>query len=568
MVELITVLVVALLVIAAAAITAPKLRIAAPLLLVLVGIAVSLAPWPGDVVIEPEWILEGLLPPLLYASGVAMPTMNFRREFRAISSMSVLLVVASALLLGLLFAWLIPGIGFVWGVALGAIISPTDAVATSIIKGTRVPGRVLVLLDGESLLNDATALVVLRTAVVATAAAFSFWGALGTFAYSVAVAVAVGVAVGLGNLAVRRRVGDSTVNTILSFTVPFVASVPAELLGGSGLVAAVVAGLVTGIRAPRVLPARHRISDAQNWASVELVLEGLIFLGMGLQLSTVLREVEHEHAGVGPAIGIAAIALLATLLIRAGYVAPLLFGLGRRTKQWEVVRPRAEDWRDRLASGEPIPGIDRDGLAGPRDLARTASGEPAPIRRDRDRRARRANPRDLARLTTRVRRMLADIQYFLDQPLGPREGVVVVWAGMRGAVTVTAAQTLPAETPQRALLVFVAFAVATMSLLVQGGTIGLVVARLFPAGDEAERVREEIEQRGQVLALLDQVEQSATRSEGQSEKRYRLAVLTAQRDALLDARDDGTVDADTLTTALTGLDVKQMALELSGGSDG
>ncbi len=540
--EFIAVLVVALLVIAAAAVTAPKLRIAAPLLLVLVGIGVSLAPWPSDIVIEPDWILEGLLPPLLYASGVAMPTMNFRREFRAISSLSVLLVVVSAVLLGLLFAWLLPGVDFVWGVALGAIISPTDAVATAIIKGTGVPSRVLVMLDGESLLNDATALVVLRTAVVATAAGFSFWGALGTFAYSVAVAIAVGVAVGFGNLAVRRRVGDPTVNTILSFTVPFVASVPTELLGGSGLVAAVVAGLVTGIRAPRVLPPRHRISDAQNWASVELVLEGLIFLGMGLQLSAVLHEVQQEHTGVGPAVGMAAIALLATLLIRAGYVAPLLVGLRRRARRWQQVQPRAEDWQQRLADGEPLP-----------------------ARRGRDG---SSHPREVERVATRVRRMLADIDYFLRQPLGAREGVIVVWAGMRGAVTVAAAQTLPEDTPQRALLVFVAFGVATMSLLVQGGTVGLLVARLFPAGDGQDRARQATQERAQVLALLDQVEKATPREDEQSEKRHRLAILTAQRDALLDARDDGTLDADTLTAALTNLDAKQIALESSGGPDG
>ncbi len=541
MLEFIAVLVIALVVIAAAAVAAPKLRVAAPLLLVLVGIGLSLAPWPPTVEIEPDWILDGLLPPLLYASGVAMPTMNFRREFRAISSLSVVLVVVSALVLGLLFAWLIPGIGFVWGVALGAIISPTDAVATAIIKGTRVPGRVLVMLDGESLLNDATALVVLRTAVVATAAGFSLWGALGTFAYSVVLAVALGGLVGWANLAVRRRIGDATVNTILSFTVPFVASVPTELLGGSGLVAAVVAGLVTGIRAPRVLPPQHRISDAQNWASIELVLEGLIFLGMGLQLSTVLHEVEHEHIGVGPAIGLAAIALLVTLLVRAGYVAPLLLGLGRRTKRIEQARPRAEHWRDRLASGEPLPPRGRRGTW---------------------------NPRDLERLATRIRRSLADIQYFLDQPLGPREGVVVVWAGMRGAVTVAAAQTLPDDTPQRALLVFVAFAVATMSLLVQGGTVGLLVTALFPPGDPGEQLRQAAQAREQVLTLLDDVERATPRADDQSDKRHRLAILTAQREALLDARDDGVLDTETLAAALSGLDVKQMALELSGGPDG
>ena len=93
-------------------------------------------------------------------------------------------------MLGLFFMLVIPGLGFAWGVALGAIVSPTDAVATSIIKQTSVSKRVVAILDGESLLNDATALVLLRTAIVATAASFSFWGAVGTFAYSVVVAVA------------------------------------------------------------------------------------------------------------------------------------------------------------------------------------------------------------------------------------------------------------------------------------------------------------------------------------------------------------------------------------------
>jgi len=251
--ELLVVIVSGLLVIAAATVFGPRLGVAAPLVLVAIGVAASFLPAFGSVEIEPEWILEGVLPPLLYSSAVSMPTMNFRREFGAISGLSVVLVVASSLVLGLFFALVIPGIGFAWGVALGAIVSPTDAVATSIIKQTSVSKRVVAMLDGESLLNDATALVILRTAIVATAASFSFWGALGTFAYSVVVAVLVGLAVGWLNLVVRKRVTDATVNTVISFTVPFVAAVPAEALGASGLVAAVVAGLVTGFRAPREL---------------------------------------------------------------------------------------------------------------------------------------------------------------------------------------------------------------------------------------------------------------------------------------------------------------------------
>ena len=317
-------MVTAFVVIAAATVVGPRLGIASPLVLVAIGVAASFLPVFESVHIEPEWILEGVLPPLLYSAAVSMPAMNFRREFGAISGLSVLLVVASALVLGLFFMLAIPELGFAWGVALGAIVSPTDAVATSIVKQTSVSKRVVAILEGESLLNDATALVLLRTAIAATAASFSFWGAVGTFAYSVVVALVIGWVVGRLNLAVRRRVTDPTVNTLISFTVPFVASVPAEILGASGLVAAVVAGLVTGIRAPRELSPQNRLSDAQNWRTVELVLEGAVFLTMGLQLKSVVTSVEQDHAGVGTAVLIAAGAFVLTVLVRAAYVAPLL----------------------------------------------------------------------------------------------------------------------------------------------------------------------------------------------------------------------------------------------------
>ncbi|RKT55766.1 cation:proton antiporter [Saccharothrix australiensis] len=534
MLEVVAVSVLALVVIAAAAALAPKAGLPAPLVLVLVGITVAVAPVLEDVEVDPEWILQGLLPPLLYASAVSMPAMNFRREFRAISGLSVLLVVASALVLGALFSWLAPGVGFVWGVALGAIVSPTDAVATSIIKRTGIPHRALVILDGESLLNDATALVLLRTAVVATAAGFSFWGAVGTFAYAIVVAVVVGGVVGWANLAVRRRVPDATVNTILSFTVPFVAAVPAELLGSSGLVAAVVAGLITGSRAPRVLPPRHRMSDAQNWASVELVLEGVVFLAMGLQLSTILSEVQRERTGLGTAIWIAVGALVVVLLVRAAYVAPLLWALRRRAARGQALQPRIAAVGRRLEAGEPV------------------------LRRHTH-----ATPRDLQRFATRVRRSLADIDYLLRQPLGVREGVVVVWAGMRGAVTVAAAQTLPEDTPHRPLLVFVAFTVATASLLVQGGTVGFLVERLFPPGppDETDRAEQDAERR-QIRALLDEAARTTPRRAGSSDDEHHLAVLNAQRAALLDTRDEGTFDAETLSAALRDLDARQITLEL------
>ncbi|WP_144761020.1 sodium:proton antiporter [Curtobacterium sp. 9128] len=565
MTELLVVGVLALLVIAAAAVVGPRVGVAAPLVLVAVGIVASLVPWIPNAEIDPEWILAGVLPPLLYSSAVSMPAMNFRREFGAISGLSVVLVVASSLVLGVFFAWVIPGLGLAWGIALGAIVSPTDAVATSIVKQTSVSRRVIAILDGESLLNDATALVLLRSAIAAGAASFSFWGAVGDFAYAVAVAVAIGGVVGWLNLRVRSHVPNPAVNTALSFAVPFVASVPAEAIGASGLVAAVVAGLVTGIRAPRVLPPNHRLSDAQNWGTVEFVLEGAVFLVMGLELASIVADVQADHAGVLPALLIAVGALLLTVLVRAAYVAPLLFGLSRGARRGQRLQGRLEEYQE----------ADDDAAA--RALQDHRFGRRTP------------SERDLQRFGTRVRRMLADIRYFRKAPMGWREGTAVVWAGMRGAVTVAAAQTLPEHTPERSLLVLVAFAVAGLSLLVQGGTIGPLLRRISPP--RADTTSDDGEERGRLMAVMrsaaeavrtDDVDRLTprTREELQAadpaelrawfgrEKTRRLQVLDAQRAALLDARDDGVFDAEVLESVLRNLDAEQIALELRGDAAG
>lgn len=543
MVELLIGGVISFVVIAAASAGGPRLGVAAPLILVTVGIVASLVPFVPNVEIDPEWVIEGLLPPLLYSSAVSMPAMNFRRNFGAIGGLSVVLVVVTAVVLGLFFSWVIPGLSLAWGIALGAVISPTDAVATSIIRRAGVPPRVLAILDGESLLNDATALVLLRTAIAATAAAFSFGAAVGTFALSVVVAVIVGSAVGWLNLVVRQRVHDAAVNTVLSFTVPFVASVPAELLGGSGLVAAVVAGIVTGFRAPRMLSPQHRLSDAQVWRTVEVLLEGFVFLTMGLQLSEILGEVQREHVGIGTALLIATVALAIGLVIRAGYVSLLLAGLARRARRRAAWHPHIRRKHEELA-GRQAPAGDAD-ASGPRWISEERRAE---------------------RLATRVRRSMSDLEYFMAQPLGLREGFVVVWAGMRGAITVAAVQTLPSDTSHRALLVLVAFGVATLSLLVQGATVGPITRRLLASKAAATEADERAE-RAAVHELLREVSAATPRPASQSGKQHRIDVLNAQRGAILDARDDGTFDAEVLQVALSNIDAAQIALEMRGGPD-
>ena len=524
--EVLIVAVAGLLAVAGAAAIAPRLRIAAPLILVVLGIGISVLPFVPDIEIDPEWILAGVLPPLLYSAAVAMPAMNFRREFTAIRGLAVALVVLSAVVLGVFFSWAIPGLDIWWGIALGAIVSPTDAVATSIVRRVGVSGRVSSVLAGESLLNDATALVLLRSAIAGTAATMTMRHIAFDFVYAVAVALFFGVVVGRLNLWIRSKVADSTVNTIISFTVPFLASIPAELLDASGLVAAVVAGLVTGHGAPRVLPPRHRQSDTQSWHTVELVLEGAIFLLMGLELSAIVGDVGETHTGLGTAAAVAAGALVLVLVVRAAYIAPLLVALARGTR---------------------------------RRTGRKASSK-------------------LAQQSPEVRRRVrADIDYFRAAPLGWRDGAVLVWAGMRGAVTLAAAQTLPSDTPDRSLLVLVAFLVAAASLLIQGGTLGAFVRWVRPTEPEDDPWRAAaltdllIEVRDDVLAATPAEEREPVEPGPLVAGHISLSpalsrrVLDAQRHALLDARDDGLYDAELLEAALVRLDAAQISIELRDG---
>jgi len=558
-VEPLIVIVLGLLGIAAAAAVAPRIGVAAPLLLVLSGIAVSLLPVVPPVHVEPEWVLAGVLPPLLYSAAVSMPAMDFRREFRAIGGLSVVLVVVSALVIGWSATLLVPGLPFAWGVALGAVVSPTDAVATSIVARLGVSPRVVAVLEGEGLLNDATALVLLRTAVAGAAASVSLGGVLGEFLFAVVGAAAIGFAVGHLDLLVRSRVRDATVNTVLSFTVPFLASLPAEEVGASGLVAAVVAGLVTGHGAPRVLSPQHRLSDAQNWRTVELVLEGAVFLATGLQLVTVVQDVRADHAGIGTAVAVAAAALALSVVVRAAYVAPLLAGLQRRARRGGAQRERIVLMQDQLTDpATAATAFDRPG-ARPRRRPTPSAGQ-------------------LERMRTRVRRLVADIDFFLAAPLGWRDGAVVVWAGMRGAVTVAAAQTIPEDAPSRSLLVLVAFLVAIASLLLQGGTLPRLVRVLGAAPGEPGRAA--ADERTALHELLERTAAEATaahraaaddRAPGAAdddEKALGVAVVTAQRLALLDARDDGTYSAGALNAALAVLDAEQISLELRGAPAG
>lgn len=530
--------------IAVASVIAPRIGTAAPLVLLAAGIVVSVLPFTPDYEIDPELILAGLLPPLLYSAAVNMPAMDFRRDFRAISGLSVLLVVISALTLGGVFTWLIDDLDYPLAVALGAIVSPTDAVATSIVRRLGVSSRIVTILEGESMLNDATALVLLRSAVAATAADVSLGGVLVDFVWAVVAAVAIGWVIGEGVLRLRGLIPDPAVSTALSFTVPFLAYLPAEEVGASGLVAAVTAGLVTGHGQVSRLGPGQRFSDRQNWRTAELILEGVVFLVMGLQLSALVRDVEEAHEGTGWAFVYAVVALVVVLGIRALYVAVIVLAEKRRQRRAPGLRETIDEWSSRVE--------------------------------------RSTHPR-ADRLRTRLRRVAADVDFFDASQVGRRHGLVLVWAGLRGAVTLAAAQTLPVDAPGRSQLVLIAFFVALLSLVVQGGTLGPLVRVLglggVPDTDEQEwrrlnacmrEVGNEVLERADLPEPWRQAGERLRSRTAQDEvdlgplRQVRRDVIVAQRERLLRERADGTFSSAALSRMLAQLDADEIGLEMRG----
>lgn len=465
--------------IAAASQLSDRIGVAPALILLAGGIAVGFLPFIPAVDLDPQVVLEGILPPLLFSTAVSISTINFRRELAPVAVLAILLVALSAAVIGVVLSLLVPGLSLAWAIAMGAILSPTDAVAISIARRLGVSQRIITVLEGEGLLNDATALVVLSSAVsAATSGGVSVGGVLGGFALAVLVALGVGWIVGEVSLRVRSYITDPTVDTVVSFTVPFLAAIPAEHMHGSGLVAAVVAGLITGHRGPRMLPPAHRVASRTNWHTVELTLEGLIFLVMGLEFFGIVEKVDASDLGVRRAVVVAVVAGLLTVVIRAAVVAPMLKLLSHRTARWATHWEENEEaihqFQNRCSAivrGEAeMPQVpwDRRRLAQvQRRLRREPSHEII---------ARRAS-----RLSSRVRRRGADLDYFAAEPLRAREGAVIVWAGMRGAITLAAAQTLPTTAPHRPFLLLVSMLVAAGSLTIQGLTLPALVRLVRPA---------------------------------------------------------------------------------------
>src|SRR6266545_1016383 len=254
--------------------------------------------------LEPSIVLVLILPPLLYAAAFHTSVPAFRANLRPILLLAVGLTLVSTVAVGLVAHAVIPGLPLAAALALGAILAPPDAVsATAIARRAGLPRRIVTVLEGESLLNDATALVAYRVAVAAAVSGtFSPAELSWRFALASVGGAVVGLAVALAVDWLRRRIDDPIIDNTMSLVAPFAAYLPAEVIGASGVLAVVVTGLYLGYQAPVTMTAASRLVSKSVWKVVEFLLQGTVFTLIGLQL----REVLAGLRGYDPAVVVVA----------------------------------------------------------------------------------------------------------------------------------------------------------------------------------------------------------------------------------------------------------------------
>ena len=275
------------------AIVARRLNTAPSILLVIVGVGLALVPGLPRIELAPELVLLGILPPLIYSAGTAMSWREFRFNLRPIALLAFGCVVFTTCAVAAAAHWLL-GMSLAVGFVLGAIVAPPDVVAPlAIARRSGLPRRLLVVLQGEGLANDATALILYRFAVAAVSTGlFSFGQAAATFALIVVGEISYGIGIGWLSLRLRRWARDPRVEITLSLMTPYAAFWVPEHLGGSGVLATVAAGLFVSWNGPLLIPAATRLQGIFFWDLVVYFLEGIVFLVTGLQARTLLDRMD------------------------------------------------------------------------------------------------------------------------------------------------------------------------------------------------------------------------------------------------------------------------------------
>jgi len=535
-VELAIVLVAVVVTVLAGSAAATRLGLSPPLLLTVLGVVIAFTPFIPDLEISADLVLVGLLPPLLYAAAIRTSLVDFRTNRRAIGLLSVGLVVFTTLGVGVVAHWLLP-IPWAAAFALGAVVAPPDAVAaTAIARRVGMPRQVVTILEGESLVNDATALVCLRTAIAALGSAGAaadgrldrtdVGAALGIvldFAWAAGGGIAIGLVVAAVLTEIRKRLTDTVSDTTISLVAPWLAYLPAEELHvsdvpASGVLAVVVTGIVLGHKAPVVQSAASRISERTYWQTLAHLLENAVFLLIGLQAFRIVTDVGESELSTSTIAVACAGVFVATVLLRPVWVFPATY------------LPYL------------IPAVARTG--------------PTPTW---------------------------------------RYPAVASWAGMRGVVTLAAVFTLPEQTPHREVLVLIALVVTAGTLLLQGSTLPWFVRRLGLRGPDPmeDRLQEAavlqdaaaaglrvLAEHGPkddpdgVMSFLRQQSERRTHlawerlgrasasadSPLEASRRLRRQMLVAERAKVLRLRDSGSIPHEVLQQVLAILDIEESVL--------
>lgn len=490
-----------------------------PTLFVLGGLALAFIPGLPRIRLEPDLVLLVFLPPLLFIAATETSIRELRNNVAPIARLALGLVVVTVGTVALAAQILVPNMGWAAAVALGAIVAPTDALAaTAVFRRLHAPRIIQTLVEGEALFNDATALVVYRAAVAATLAG-TFVALDTAFSFGLALigGVAIGLVVGWLGAELLSRLDEPAVEVLVSFVLPFAAFLPADVLGVSGVLAAVTTGLVIGSRYGRILTARSRILWLGAWKMIDFVLNGFVFVLIGLELPDIVEALhERNVTDIALVVGVVCAVVVLTRFVWA--------------------------W---LVSQVPS----------------------APFHR------------------LQVR----------DPKIARRVRFIVSWAGLRGAVSLAAALALPQNFPERDLILLITIAVIMVTLVGQGATLPFLVRRVLAGlpnldGDEPTLAREtayqaglaEIEKQRAIWAdhkpLLDRLEsglqdrtqhlatsdptETAERNQEHEEHRgIQLAVIGAQREAVIELRDSREINDETLRLLERELDLEELRME-------
>jgi monovalent cation/hydrogen antiporter len=327
---------------AALLILAGPLRVPYPILLVLGGLVIGFAPGVPTVTMPPDVVLVGILPPLLYVTAFNTGLRELRQNLRPISLLAIGLVGLTTAGVAVV-AHEVAGLSWPMAFVLGAVASPTDPIAaTAIGRRLGVPRRLIDIVEGESLVNDGTALVLLRTAIVAAAAGtFSIWDAGWHLVVNIVGGIAFGLAIGYLIRRIRRPLDNPPLEVTIAFLTGYVAFLPAAAAGVSGVLAVVTAGVYMGWYTPELTTVQTRLQGQGFWEIVSFLLNVLLFGLVGLQLRPILDDLTSSHQGWS-IVGDAVVILLAVVVLRLLWVFPATYvprWLSRRIRERDPTPP-------------------------------------------------------------------------------------------------------------------------------------------------------------------------------------------------------------------------------------